>query len=103
MFLRFVGKKQDKSASGYTPVCLNEWKQGLCNKLQRKKCKDCNNKSYAEFSDFYAEQHLRGNACYGMNLLLKDNTSHFIVADFDGAKWQGETLKFLDVCERYGC
>lgn len=94
-------EKQDKLASGYAPVCLNEWKQGLCNKLQRKKCKDCDNKAYAEFNDFYAEQHLRGNKCYGMYPLLKDNTSHCIVADFDGEKWQGETLRFLDGCEKY--
>ena len=46
-------EKKDKSANGYTPVCLNEWKQGLCNKLQRGKCKDCGNKAYAQFSDYY--------------------------------------------------
>ncbi|MFA5993950.1 MAG: hypothetical protein WC823_03255 [Parcubacteria group bacterium] len=94
-------EKQDKSASGYTPVCLNEWKQSLCNKLQRKKCKDCGNKAYAQFSDFYAEQHLRGNKCYGVYPLLKDNTSYFIVADFDGEKWQEEALRFLNGCEKY--
>ena len=94
-------EKQDKSASGYTPVCLNEWKQNICNKLQRKKCKDCDNKAYAQFSDFYAEQHLRGNKCYGIYPLLEDNTSYFIVADFDGEKWQEEATKFLDSCQKY--
>lgn len=94
-------EKQDKSASGYTPVCLNEWKQKLCNKLQRKKCKYCDNKAYAQFSDFYAEQHLRGNKYYGIYPLLKDNTSYFIVADFDGKKWQEEALRFLNGCEKY--
>jgi len=44
-------EKQDKSARGYTPVCLNEWKQRLCNKLLRKKCKDCDHKQYARFDD----------------------------------------------------
>jgi len=42
-------QKADGSASGYTPVCLNEWKQGFCNKLHRKKCKDCAHKAYAQF------------------------------------------------------
>lgn len=94
-------EKQDKSAGGYTPVCLNEWKQGLCNKLQRRKCKDCGNKAYARFSDYYAEQHLRGNKCYGIYPLLQDNTSYFIVADFDGKKWQEESVKFLKCCQKY--
>jgi len=94
-------EKQDKSASGYTPVCLNEWKQGLCNKLQRKKCKDCDNKAYAHFGDYYIEQHLRGNKCYGVYPLLEDNTSYFIVADFDGGKWKGEAVNFVKKCRKH--
>jgi hypothetical protein len=94
-------EKKDKSASGYTPVCLNEWKQNLCNKLQRRKCKDCDNKAYAQFNDFYAEQHLRGNKCYGAYPLLGDNTSYFIVADFDGEKWQEESVNFLNGCQKH--
>jgi len=94
-------EKQDKSASGYMPVCLNEWRQGLCNKLQRKKCKDCDNKAYAQFSDYYVEQHLLDNKCYGIYPLLKENTSYFIVADFDGPKWKEESLRFLNVCQKY--
>jgi len=94
-------EKRDGSSRGYTPVCLNEWKQELCNKLQRKKCKDCDDKMYAQFSDYYVEQHLRGNKCYGIYPLLKDNTSYFIVADFDGKKWQNEVLRFLNGCQKY--
>lgn len=94
-------ERRDGSASGYTPVCLNEWRQGLCNKLQRKKCKDCENKAYAQFNTFYIEQHLRGNKCYGIYPLLKENASYFIVADFDGSKWKEESLRFLNVCQKY--
>ncbi len=94
-------EKRDGSASGYTPVCLNEWKQGLCNKLKRKKCKECDNKAYAQFSNFYIEQHLRGNKCYGAYPLLEDNTSYFIVADFDGENWQEDSVKFIKKCKKY--
>lgn len=94
-------EKRDGSASGYTPVCLNEWKQGLCNKLQRKKCKDCDNKAYAHFDDYYIEQHLRGNKCYGIYPLLEDNTSYFIVADFDGERWQKDAISFVKGCKKY--
>ena len=39
-------EKADKSASGYTPVCLNEWKTSLCLKLKKGKCRDCENKPH---------------------------------------------------------
>lgn len=94
-------EKRDKSASGYTPVCFNEWKQGLCNKLKRQKCKDCGNKAYTQFSDYYAEQHLRGNKCCGVYPLLEDNTSYFIVADFDGERWQEDSVSFIKSCEKH--
>jgi len=94
-------EKQDKSASGYTPVCLNEWKQGLCNKLLRKKCKDCGHKKYAQLNDQYIEQHLIGNRIYGVYPLLEDNTSYFLAADFDGNKWKEDALSFLKKCLEY--
>jgi superfamily II DNA or RNA helicase len=91
-------EKQDGSASGYTPVCLNEWKQGLCNKLLRKKCKDCDHKEYAKFSDQYVEQHLIGNRIYGIYPLLEDNSSYFLAADFDGNEWQNNAMSYLKKC-----
>jgi len=94
-------EKRDGSAGGYTPVCLNEWRQGLCNKLQRKKCRDCDNKDYARFSEYYAEQHLRGDKCYGIYPLLEDNSSYFIVADFDGENWKKDAISFIKACCKY--
>ncbi|OGH77466.1 MAG: hypothetical protein A2373_01260 [Candidatus Magasanikbacteria bacterium RIFOXYB1_FULL_40_15] len=94
-------EKKDGSTSGYTPVCLNEWKTGLCNKTQGKKCKDCQHSQYVGINDEYIEQHLRGAKTYGMYPLLDDNTSYFIAADFDGEKWQEEILRFYAICQRY--
>jgi len=94
-------EKADKSASGYTPVCLNEWKSGLCNKLQKKKCKDCENQNYASLNDTYIEQHLRGHKSYGIYPLLEDSTSYFVAADFDGETWQKDVLKFYKKCQKY--
>jgi superfamily II DNA or RNA helicase len=94
-------EKADKSASGYTPACLNEWKSGLCYKLQRQKCKDCPHANYAGLNDYYIEQHLRGNKIFGIYPLLEDNSSYFIAADFDGKKWEKDILKFYDKCQEY--
>ncbi|MFA6285151.1 MAG: DEAD/DEAH box helicase family protein [Parcubacteria group bacterium] len=94
-------EKRDKSASGYTPVCLNEWKQGLCNKLSKKKCKDCGHKQYIRLDNYRIEQHLRGNKIYGIYPLLDNNYSYFLAADFDGEKWEEGSLAFLNVCRKY--
>ena len=60
-------EKADGSASGYTPVCLNEWKQGICLKLKREKCRDCKNQNYAVLNDYYIEQHNGGNHLHRYN------------------------------------
>ena len=94
-------EKADKSKKGYTPVCLNEWKNGICIKLQRGKCKDCKHQKYATLNDHYIEQHLRGNKIFGVYPLLEDNSSFFIVADFDGGNWKKDAGKFIKKCDKY--
>jgi len=91
-------EKADKSASGYTPVCLNEWKSGLCIKLNKGKCRDCQNQNYASINDDYLKQHLLGNKTYGIYPLLQDNTSYFLAADFDGENWKSNALRFVQQC-----
>jgi len=94
-------EKADKSASGYTPVCLNEWKNEICVKINKGKCRDCENQNYAAINDYYIEQHLRGNKYYSIYPLLKDNTSHFIAADFDGKNWETDSQSFIRKCESF--
>lgn len=59
-------EKAEKSSSGYTPVCLNEWKKGVCIKLDKKKCKDCSSQKYPTFDNNYLVKHLLGNETYGI-------------------------------------
>ena len=33
--------KNDSSIKYYIPACVNEWKQGVCNKTMGKPCKNC--------------------------------------------------------------
>jgi len=94
-------EKADKSASGYTPVCLNEWRSGACLKLQRQKCKDCQQAKYIGLNNNYIDQHLRGQKIYGIYPLLDDNSSYFIAADFDGKNWDKDVLKFYNKCQEY--
>ncbi len=94
-------EKKDGSASGYTPVCLNEWKTDICNKLQSKKCKDCAHSQYIGISEQHIEQHLRGAKTYGIYPLLNDNSSCFIVADFDENDWQEKIDGFHGICSKH--
>ncbi|WP_425058864.1 hypothetical protein SCACP_35150 [Sporomusa carbonis] len=54
---RWENKK--KGTSGYSPVCLNEWKSGLCGKPAGT-CADCTHKAYAVLDEKVIDDHLRG-------------------------------------------
>jgi len=94
-------EKADKSVSGYTPFCLNEWKSGICIKLRRGKCRDCQYQNYPKLNDFYIKQHLMGRKTFGIYPLLEDNTSYFLAADFDGRNWQKAALDFFKKCKSF--
>ena len=66
-------------SSGYSPLCRNEWKEGICNKP----CRLCPNSDYIPLSDELIMDHFRGNHILGTYPLLKDNTCNFIAGDFD--------------------
>lgn len=94
-------ENKDRTKNGYTPVCVNEWKAGVCLKLNRGRCKDCKDKKYAQFNDYYLTQHLKGFKTYGIYPMLSDNTSYFIAVDFDKKNWKLDIKKFAKLCNKY--
>ncbi|MEE9354415.1 MAG: restriction endonuclease subunit R, partial [Methylococcaceae bacterium] len=57
--------------SGYSPVCGNEWKAGLCDK-PRIKCSVCTNRSFLPVTDQVIQNHLSGvdnNNNYSVNFV----------------------------------
>jgi len=77
-------EKWSDGVSGYAPVYTDQDKE-----------------SYTPLTLDWIEKHLTGAATLGTYPLLKDNTSNFIVADFDGDNWQNAVRKFLDVCAKH--
>ena len=77
-------EKWDGSASGYFPVY-----------------KDRNKKEFALLTDEIIESHLRGYKIVGVYPLLKNNTSLFVAADFDGNNWIQAIKRLLRQCEKY--
>lgn len=101
---RYYSTKTGKS--GYTPVCKNEWVQGLCDK-RRYKCADCPNRAFVSLNYEAVKAHLRGDdplcrdvaAIYPM---CEDNTTWLLAADFDEANWQADVAAFRKCCTVLG-
>lgn len=94
----YAKKWQSKEGkSGYSPVCMNEWSKGVCNK-PRIKCSDCTNKDYAILDSAAIDKHLRGKAVYGIYPMLQDETCFFLAMDFDDEGWQKDINTLRDIC-----
>lgn len=57
-------ESKSKDTSGYSPVCLNQWRPGICSK-PRIPCSQCEYKSYAPLDAPAVEKHLRENIVVG--------------------------------------
>jgi hypothetical protein len=78
---RWENKK--KGTSGYSPVCLNQWQEGLCGK-PRIPCAKCDHKAYAPLNEDTIEEHLRGKIIVGIYPMLSDETCCFLAMDPEG-------------------
>ena len=95
---RWENKK--KAASGYSPVCLNQWKVGLCEK-PKISCTKCSNKLYGALDEHVIEDHLRGNIIAGIYPLLPEETCYFLAMDFDEKHWQKDISTVREVCTEF--
>ena len=86
-----------KGESGYSPVCFNEWKIGICNK-PKIKCSECANKNFEIINRNVIEEHLRGNIVVGIYPLQLDETSYFLAIDFDDEGWDKDISVLRSVC-----
>ncbi len=74
-------EKNDKS--GYVPAYDLHWDEFAKHKANGGNLKDFSNKTYSILTDQRIFNHLTGKETIGVYPLLKDNSSWFIVADFD--------------------
>jgi superfamily II DNA or RNA helicase len=95
-----------KKTSGYSPVCLNEWAAGICDK-KRNKCAVCPNRKLAPLDNDAIFQHLSGNNPHaadvvGLYPMTTDECCYFLAIDFDGAGWQEDVAAFKSACNELG-
>ena len=86
-----------RGISGYSPVCLNEWNSDLCHKPSVK-CSNCKNRKLKPLENEDIIKHLSGKQIIGVYPLLKDNTCHFLVMDFDKKDWLKDVKAIKKVC-----
>ena len=98
---------QTTMKGGYQPVCVNEWRRGVCDK-KKFKCIECPNRSFAPLTPQDIYRHLEGkheNCCdvIGLYVILTDNTCSFLCADFDDKSckhgYKEDVLAFVGVCK----
>lgn len=95
---RWENKKTGKT--GYSPVCLNEWEPGICQK-PRVKCNECKHKSYDALNEKVIENHLRGSIVAGLYPMYMDETCNLLAIDFDDEDWQKDITTLKEVCIKF--
>ena len=92
-------EKEEKT--GYMPAYKVDWSDYNKYKSEGGKFKDYANKEYIPFSDEVLLRHLHGTETVGIYPLLEDNTSYFIVADFDDKNWKESVQRLYSVCTKH--
>ncbi|HTP28125.1 MAG TPA: DEAD/DEAH box helicase family protein [Anaeromyxobacteraceae bacterium] len=97
-------EKPAQKKKGYSPVCGNLLKQGLCPKCERKKvkCGECPNRRFLPVTDQVILDHFKGVHTIGVYPLLEDDTCWFLAADFDKASWKEDVVAFVETCRAVG-
>lgn len=89
-----------EGTSGYSRVCGNEWKPGICHK-PRVKCGDCNQRQLLPVTDQVVYDRLSGKQTIGLYPLLSDDSCYFLAADFDEADWREGAKAFIQSCQEF--
>lgn len=101
--LRWYNTKTGKS--GYSPVCQNKWRPGVCD-MPKTKCTDCKYRNFAPLTDKALYDHLSGKDEFcrdviGIYPMQSDETTYFLAIDFDDGDWQKDVSAVRDVCREY--
>ena len=104
---RWFSKTTEKG--GYQPVCINEWRRGICDK-KKHKCAECPNRNFAPLTQQDIYRHLEGkdeNGCdvIGLYVVTSDNKCSFLCADFDDKNcthgYKNDVLAFIPICREW--
>lgn len=94
----FAVRWEKGNKSGYMPAYFYDPYRFRVHKMNGGTFQNYNDKSYLKLTETEIEKHLDGVQQIGVYPLLYDNTSWFLVADFDKENWKKEAVTFLNSC-----
>jgi superfamily II DNA or RNA helicase len=102
----FAIRWEKENRSGYMPAYNIDWDEYAKHKAVGGSLKDFKSKSYSHLTSERIRNHLSGKEVIGIYPLLTDNTSWFIVADFDESLsskrgWMDDCRIFVKQCEEW--
>jgi len=100
----FAIRWEKDGKSGYMPAYDLNWEEFSKHKARGGTLKDFPDKPFARLTEKRIINHLLGKEVIGIYPLLPDNSSWFIVADFDESlsskkSWMEECLLFMESCK----
>lgn len=103
---RFESAKTGKK--GYSPLCANQWVNGLCGLSRGQKCATCPNRKLMPVTDLTIRWHLRGRGAdnkpfeMGAYPMSSQEEVAFAAFDFDEASWRRDAIAVVREIERLG-
>lgn len=94
----FAVRWEKGNKTGYMPAYFYDPYRLRAHKMNGGSFQNFSEKSYLKLTDEQIQKHLDGFHHIGVYPLLQDNTTWFLVADFDKANWQDEAVTFLNAC-----
>ncbi|WP_430812892.1 MULTISPECIES: TOTE conflict system archaeo-eukaryotic primase domain-containing protein [unclassified Carboxylicivirga] len=88
--------------AGYMPAYIYDPYQYRLHKSNGGTFSNFPDKTYKPLTNDELVKHLNGNQFIGIYPLLIDNTSWFLVADFDKKDWKEQCLSFIEACHSNG-
>lgn len=95
----FAIRWEKENKNGYMPAYHYDPYLYRAHKMKGGSFQNYADKSYLPLTEAQIKKHLEGHQHIGIYPLLKDNTSWFIVADFDEESWEKDCRKLIDACE----
>ena len=95
----FAIRWEKSGKSGYMPSYQYDPFHYRAHKMNGGTFANYPHKNYLPLTDNEIQKHLNGVQQIGVYPLLQDNTSWFLVADFDKQNWKVEAINFLNACK----
>ena len=105
--------RKDDGSVGYSPVCMNRFREGCLLKLPKderknRTCLDCEERKLEALTpEIYYNRNIRntnpkGADAVGIYAMLPENVCRFLAIDLDENTWQHDALEIADIARRDG-